>query len=297
MKKIILVMVALIAAPAMAEVTISVVNNADCTFDITYAATDADQLNGKSLISGMALNISVDGGATIDSISGYKTDGESTNGSPGYGIYPASITITSGVFVSSGDPVADAGDPGTVGVLGDSAITIELGALYDDDAVLSAAPLATGTLCTLTLGNAGSSHNVTLALEETHRKGVIMEDGSSRSVGSGCTLVEADVTCAPPFPDCWKDAPGLTQCDGDFSGDGVGYNVTSTDFILLKAAYLTDYLSDPFGTGDDEYNPCADANRDGYVTSTDFIALKTYYLQTPPGNCNNDGSEKWPPLP
>jgi hypothetical protein len=294
MKKIILIMVALIAVPALAEVTISVVNNGDCTCDITYAATDADQLAGKSLISGMALNITVDSGATIDAISNYKEDGESTNGSPGYGIYPGSISIISGAFDSSGDPIGDPLDPGTLGGLGDAAITIELGALYDDDASPSAAPLATGTFCTLEVS--GDCH-VSLALEETHRKGVIMEDGSSRSVGSGCTLVEADVTCAPPFPDCWKDAPGLTQCDGDFSGDGVGYNVTSTDFILLKAAYLTDYLSDPFGTGDDEYNPCADANRDGYVTSTDFIALKTYYLQTPPGNCNNDGSEKWPPLP
>jgi hypothetical protein len=293
MKKIILVMVALIAAPAMAEVTISVVNNADCTFDITYAATDADQLNGKSLISGMALNISVDGGATIDSISGYKTDGESTNGSPGYGIYPASITITSGVFVSSGDPVADAGDPGTVGVLGDSAITIELGALYDDDAVPSAAPLATGTLCTLTLGNAGSSHNVTLALEETHRKGVIMEDGSSRSVGSGCTLVGAEVTCGEPYPECWMDTEGDTQCHGDFAGSGGSGpdgTVNSTDFLTLKAAYGSNY-------GEAEYNPCADASRDGAVNSTDFLTMKSYYGDSPvAGGCENSGGTTWPPL-
>ena len=296
MKKIILVMVALLmAAPAMAEVTITAVGGSDCEFTIAYAATDADQLAGKSLISGMAINISVDNGATIDSVEAYKTDGESTNASPGYGIYPGSITITSGVFQTSGDPVGKPGSPGQAGDLGDSAVTIEVGALYDDDAVPSAAPLAAGNLCTFTVS--GDCH-VSLALETTHRKGVIMEDGSSRPVGSGCTLVECDVVCVPPFPLCWKDPPGAaTQCEGDFSGDGVGFNVTSTDFIILKAAYLTDYLSDPYGVGDDEYNPCADANRDGYVTSTDFIALKTYYLQNPPGNCPTDGLEKWPPLP
>ena len=292
MKKIALVIVALlIAAPAMADVTIRAATDGEApgVFRLEYEATGDDASGAYSLISGMAINVSITAG-TMDIVSNsYKKDGESTNASPGYGIYPGSIQFDVDKQVTSyGDPPAPSGDPGSLGDLPGNACTVECGALYDDDAIPSDQPLAIGVICKFEVSEACC---VTLAVEEVHRKGIVMEDGSAPS---NTVLVETCVVIGPVFPACWKDALGLTQCDGDFSGDGVGFNVTSTDFILLKAAYLSTY-GDPDPQAN-PYDPCADANRDGYVTSTDFIALKTYYLQTPPGTCNNDGSETWPPF-
>lgn len=292
MKKVMLVIVALLmAAPAMADVTITAVGGSDCTFTITYAATGDDALDGKSLVSGMALNISVDNGATITAVSEYKADGESTNASPGYGIYPGSILFDVSKQVTSyGDPVAPGDDPGAEGDLPGASCTIELGALYDDDAVPSAAPLASGTLCKFTVDG---DCDVSLALESTHRKGIVMEDGNAPS---SVSLVGGSVTCGPPYPSCWLGTQGDTQCHGDFDGaTGPDGAVNSTDFILLKAHYSSTY-----GDPDPQartYDPCADANRDGYVNSTDFIALKTYYGDSPVvGGCENAGGTLWPPF-
>ena len=296
MKKVMLVIVALlIAAPAMADVTITAVGGTDCTFTITYAADGDDAIDGKSLISGMALNISVDGGATIDSVSEYKDDGESTNSSPGYGIYPGSILFDVNKEVTShGDPVAPGGDPGAEGDLPSASCTIEVGALYNDDAEPSAAPLDAGTLCKFAVSGAC---NVSLALESTHRKGIVMEDGSAPST---INLVPGVVVpCGPPYPECWMDEIGGTQCHGNFGGpaypDTGWAAVNSTDFLALKDAYLGEY-----GDLDPEkkpYNACADSNRDGYVNSTDFLALKEYYLDNPViGGCENDGLTTWPPV-
>jgi len=294
MKKIMLVIVALLmAAPAMADVTITVVPEG-CGFAITYAATGDDALDGKSLVSGMALNVSVDGGATITEVSEYKDDGESTYDKPGYGIYPGSILFDVNKQVTSyGDPVAPGGDPGAEGDLPNPSCTIEVGALYDDDAVPSAAPLAAGTLCKFTVSD---NCHVSLALESTHRKGIVMEDGSAPSIVS---LVEGDVVCGPPYPECWKDEIGGTQCHGNYGGpaypDTGWAAINSTDFLSLKNAYGSTY-GDP-DPAKKPYDPCPDSNRDGSINSTDFLALKDHYGDDPvAGGCENEGNTTWPPV-
>ena len=85
MKKYMLMLaLALIASPALAGVTISVVDNGDCTADITYAVTGE-----ANAVAAFALDISVDAG-TITEVTGFHT-GVSVDGDAGYGIFPANF--------------------------------------------------------------------------------------------------------------------------------------------------------------------------------------------------------------
>jgi hypothetical protein len=95
------------------------------------------------------------------------------------------------------------------------------------------------------------------------------------------------------------DEIGATQCNGNYAGppypDAGWAAVTSTDFGMMKSVYGSTYGNpDPLKP---DYDPCADANRDGYVTSTDFGALKSHYGDDPvAGGCENAGASTWPPF-
>lgn len=127
-------------------------------------------------VRAFALDITVNNGATIESIFDFKV-GESTAADPGYGIFVGSILIDGqGQVIDYGNPVADAGDPDSPGQLGSSSIVTELGSLFDHDAVPSAAPLASGTLFKIAIDwNNASMVDVDIALN-TNRGGIIMED-------------------------------------------------------------------------------------------------------------------------
>jgi len=282
MKKIVLVlMTLLIAAPAMAAVTITAATNGEAAgvFRIDYAATGDDASGGKSLISGMAINITISAG-TMDIVPGsYKSNGESTNASPGYGIYPGSIVFDVNKQVTSyGDPVAPGTDPGALGDLPGSACTIEVGALYNHSSVPSAQPLASGTLCKFQIGTLTECSTVTLALEDVHRKGMVREDGARPS---SITLNPVTVCWAPQYPACWG---WLAQCHGDVVGNDA--LVGGTDFLAFKAAWGKTYPATA-------YDPCADLNRDGSVGGTDFLEFKANWGKTAPSNCTPGGT--WPP--
>jgi hypothetical protein len=270
----------------MAEVYIRAATDGEDpgVFRLEYEATGDDASTLYSLVSGMAINVSIDAG-TMDIVAdSYKDDGESTNTSPGYGIYPGSIQFDVDKQVTSyGDPVAPSADPGALGDLPGSACTVEAGALYDDDAVPSDAPLAAGTICKFEIDPGEETEVcVTLALESIHRKGIVMEDGSAPS---GVTLVDVCVSFAAPGPDCWNVSPNQdAQCHGDSSGEGA---VNSTDFLAFKDSWLKNY-------GDAAYNPCADSNRDGHVNSTDFLTFKDNWLTSPTPDCTPGGT--WPPV-
>jgi hypothetical protein len=261
MKKLLLVLVALLmATPAMADVTITAVEETPGVVAINYAATGDDADGGYSLISGMAIDVTVGAEATIESISDYKDDGESTNGSPGYGIYPGSIQFDVDKQVTSyGDPAAPGTDPGSQGDLPGTACTLELGALYDDEAVPSAQPLATGTLCKLQIS--GCDY-ISLALESTHRKGIVLEDGSApATVNLVVPTEKVGDDCGPPcwFYDCFEN--------GDANGDCV---IASGDVMTLVNCWP------PLA-----YDPCGDFNKDGVIASGDVMILVNH----------------WPPLP
>ena len=288
MKKIALVIVALlIAAPAMADVTIRAATDGEdpLVFRLEYESTGDDASGLYTLISGMAINVSIDAG-TMDIVPGsYKDDGESTNASPGHGIYPGSIQFDVDKQVTSyGDPPAPGVDPGSEGDLPGNACTVECGALYDDDAIPSAQPLAIGVICKFELSEAAC---VTLAVEGVHRKGIVMEDGSAPSN----TILEGvcveDGACDP---ECWGFP---TQCYADSNGDT---NVDTIDFGDFRNGWGTDYFGYPMGTAYQEYNPCADYNQDGYIDTIDFSAFRDNWGAiglTP--DCPPCGT--WPPVP
>jgi len=183
MRKLMLILlVAVMTVPAVANVSIDIVDNADGTGDVTYTCTgDALSAEGRALMAGVALELTLDGGVTIVAVTNYKSDGESTNASPGYGVYMEEAQVYDTAYGWNdgvGDPIADPCDPPGTGGIGQQSIILELGALYDDVDPCNA-PEATGTLCTIEVS---ASTNVAVALEATYRGGLVMEVGASATV-------------------------------------------------------------------------------------------------------------------
>ncbi|MHC4478524.1 MAG: hypothetical protein ACYTEL_23050, partial [Planctomycetota bacterium] len=87
-----------------------------------------------------------------------------------YYVYPTSIVIDAeGEVLDWGTPVAASGYPGTLGGLGTSGMTIEMGALYIGEAN---APPRVGSLLTFTIS---AACDITVE-ENAIRGGVVMED-------------------------------------------------------------------------------------------------------------------------
>ena len=263
MRKLMLILlVAALAVPAMAQVTISVSDNGDGTVDIDYACTDGDAAGGKAKMAGIALIVSVDPCDTIDDVDPTK-DGESTVAAPGYGVFMKTAQINTTVpadpcWANAGvaNPEATPGSPGEVGGLGENQITLEFGALYDDPCDdMANAPLASGTLCTLDLSTDETC--ITLALEDTARGGIVMEGGADP-----CGVTLNDLCISPDCitvgthgqtvydnwayfgkPDCWCGSVSPRQCHGDADGLMMGstktgyYAVGTDDLAIMIAAW------------------------------------------------------------
>ncbi|MHC4571321.1 MAG: PASTA domain-containing protein [Planctomycetota bacterium] len=176
MKKITIVLaVLMLAAPAMAIVTITVTevgttNQVDITAETSGEGT---------LPRAFALDIVVGSNRTITGISNYFV-GECTKNSRGYGIFPASFNR----FIDADDPcwsepnytpVADVNDlPGdTQNGIGTDGITIEMGSLYKG----ANSPPNPVTLCTISVSG---SCGISLALNVGRGK-IILEDGNEPS--------------------------------------------------------------------------------------------------------------------
>jgi len=176
--------------PATGTVVINSVDEGKGVVRIEYDASDE-----VALPRAFALDITVDGGATIQSISDYKV-GLSTADEPGYGIFPSSIQFdpATGDVIDWGSPVADPllypkdTQPG----LGTAGITIEMCSLY-----LSRrdAPLVKDTLCRITIdlqGQAAANLNITgNIIRAGNDGGVVLETPSITPTVElvGCTVV------------------------------------------------------------------------------------------------------------
>jgi hypothetical protein len=261
MKKYMLMLaLALIASPALAGVTISVVDNGDCTANIDYAV-----VGEANAVAAFALDISVDAG-TITGVTDFHT-GVSVEGSAGYGIFPANFdreitvntdgTVNGDQWVLPGyTPVADGNDKGAAGALGTAAITVELGALYKGEAN---APADTGTLCTIAL-----SESATVSLAGNAIRGEVVLEGAGEP--TGVTYNGGAVSCGPPIcmptddpsytdwvalgsPECWCLT---THCYGD--ADGLAevsktgaFRVHFNDIAVLLLGW--DVMESPAGPG------------------------------------------------
>jgi hypothetical protein len=262
----------LLAKPASAAVQIIVAPEAGNKVAINYKTTSGEKVRA------FALDVSVNGG-TILAISDFIS-GESTADKPGYGIFPGNfgryvtVDATTGVpdwGTSLYTPIADPCDPGALGGLGTSGVTIEMGALYSPPTDSSPnAPLSSGTLCKLTLSQAAK---VTVSLNQI-RGGIVLTNPSvtptvdlsqAQSVSSAVsptatslsslsvqTANDADYAewVAVGKPTCWTFP---RQCRGDADGkteatpDGGTTYVGQADLNVLVAAWQV--LEPPFGPG------------------------------------------------
>jgi hypothetical protein len=263
MKKLSLVLaLLLVAAPAWADVRISVVPESSTVVGIKYD-TDGEKVRA------FALDITVDKGV-ITGISDFMR-GESTADQPGYGIFPANFARYIMVDAVTGEvdswdiedytPVADPCDPGALGGLGTSGITIEMGALYypTDDSSPNAPPNS-GQLFKLALSEEA---NVTVSLNGIRGGIVLTNPGQAATIDlSGATSipVETDSLLAPTNskyaewvsvgkPACWAYP---RQCHGDADGLAVTsssgkYYVGTSDLNILIDAW--EVKEPPFGPG------------------------------------------------
>jgi len=258
--------VLLLAGPAMAAVQIVVEPEGNNVAAVKYVN------DGNIKVRAFALDITVDKG-TIEGISDFIR-GESSAANPGYGIFPANFGRYITVDPDTGEvanwdvndytPVADPCDPGALGGLGTSGITVEMGALYypaDDDSVN--APANSGLLFKLTLSEPAS---VTVALNEA-RGGVVLTDptvaatvnlsqATGVTVGGGATGGDLLPANHPKYaewvavgkPACWAYP---RQCHGDADGMAEGkngfYYVGTSDLNTLMTAWQV--KEPPFGPG------------------------------------------------
>ncbi len=274
MKNFILALaIMVIAAPAWAtDVVITCVDEGGGVVRIDYSVT------GEPKLRALALDITVDSDATIDAISDFMI-GESTADNKGFGIFPASFRNFVTVDEETGvpdwsdpnySPLADPNDPGALntGDLPQSAITIEMGALYypADDSSPNAPPTS-GTLCKVTVSGAPCTLSIA---ENSTRGGIVLTDPDvAANVTLGSCAVGGAVECFPSDystyndwvamgkPDCWCAPPDGSgyQCDGDADGVDSGfpfrYRVYNGDLALIVNNWRKKI-------DDATLNPCAD---------------------------------------
>jgi hypothetical protein len=239
MRKMMFVLaVVILAKSAWADIAIILTDLGSGKFALDYS--------GAELARSFALDITVDTG-TIDTVSDFAVGDDNY----GYGIFPANFSRHITVDPATGEvsdwadpnytPVAEAGDPGALGGLGTSGITIEMGSLYD-----AKPPPLQGRLCTFTCSK---PCHISVAMNAT-RGNVVLEDGSQATVDLtdatdtpiGWPIYEPPLTHweAVGRPDCWLAAINPRQCHGDADGKSEGkakYWVSTGDLDVLIAAW------------------------------------------------------------
>ena len=256
--------VVLLAAPAWATVEITLTDLGGGKVEVGYDATSETEL-----VRAFALNIVATDGNIID-INDYAIG--DNNG--GYGIFPGNFSRFITVNTTTGNvdnwgiagytPVADAGDPDALGGLDTNGVTIEMGALYDDDP-----PLDTGVLCTVTVESSASKLCVT---GNAIRGNVVLEDAAEAVMDPPevCILFDCFPSAYSTYadwvtygkPKCWCSSKvdplgtGDYQCDGDADGKTEGfqkYRVFTKDLGPMAAQWKK-----KIDGADPVTDPCAD---------------------------------------
>ena len=238
MRKILLVLVVLmLAAPALAQVLVTCTNSACNEITVSYNAdTEPNRVRA------FALNITVDSGQKIASVNDTSYHiGESASGAKGYGIFPGSIDIndTTGQVDSNGTPDANGNDyDGTLPGVDTNGVTFEMGSLY---VAAANAPDTNGVLFKFMV-----SGDCTVAIaENTIRGGVVMEDPNEQVDVNlvGCSATQATCECFPSGhvdyadwvevgrPDCWCYP---RQCHGDADNTGDGSGGANEKWVILN---------------------------------------------------------------
>jgi len=275
MRRLIITAVCLsLVAPALATVTVTarhiglpVKAGIDCaTCEVNYVCSAGESIRA------FALDIAVDNGFTIDTISDFnvgesnKVGGGIVTARRGYGIFPGKFRDT----INPADPcwidpnynpIAPTGDPNAGTGLGTNRITVEMGSLYLGD---NNAPPSSGTLFRFKVNTGdrtGIDCNLTITANNT-RGGVVDSNGNQITpvlVGGKISFTDS-FPCwgcyAPQYaewltvwkPRCWSgkylyppDANWRSQCWGDADGKYEGpisrYRVYQSDYTKLTQAW------------------------------------------------------------
>jgi hypothetical protein len=250
MKKILFVLVALLfAAPAWADVDITVTQDEDCIAVISF-----DARTEPNLVRAISLDIKADNDANIVAVTLLSAD---------YVIHPGTIAIDAqGVVQDYGSPVAPQSDlpSDTQPGLDSNGVTIEMGSLYAPVGPGSPnAPDPCGPLVSVEVDK-DCVLTVTANVSRAGSKGVVMEspDESDDPLFTvnlpGPTAITCGVICytgpqplewaAVKSPECWcaAGAPGANprQCHGDAVGDSQGrfnYWTSTNDLAVMLAAW------------------------------------------------------------
>ncbi len=293
MKKILFVLtLLLLAAPAMATVTISATQSATepCDVYITYVNTE------DSNVRAFALDIWVDDG-NILAIEDYNKGECIGDANCGYGIFMGTIQIdTSGNVTDDGTPVAELADLPSDTLPGpdSNGVTTEMGSLYEAGVVPG--PKQTGTLYRVRVSKVPCNLCVRT---NASRAGIVLENGSSSE------------DAGPPFttnlPFCVALA-GAGPCPGDCEPTGGDGDIDIADYNRLKgklsqAGFFNNgvyYIApgdpntgflwdaaldcDPWGVGDGKVD-ISDFNRlKGKLSQAGFFNNGVYYIA--PGDPN-----------
>lgn len=258
MKKRITLMLAvlMLASPAWAEVLITCVTDG-CDVTVSYDASGEP-----NLVRGFGLDITVDSGATIDSVTVLDAN---------YRVYPGQIVIQDGNVIDYNVPY-----PGTLGA---NSITVELGSLYTTDSNYSGDPNAGYNMIPGTSGDlleftVSSDCNVVIT-DNAARGGVVLENPAlNPDVNSpGCEVIsecfyvgmvdKCGRTITQPMYDVWagtivnKDECWCYDCH--CKGDTDDNATVNNDDVTVA---LNGWISYPNGY-------CADTDYNGTVNNDD----------------------------
>jgi hypothetical protein len=290
MKKLLtLIAVLALTAPVFAadgdpNVLITCVDEGNGVVRVEYDLLAEDGfVPGDNLLRGIALDITTSNTATIEVIKDYDAEGASTpvdsegiDDTDGFIIYMGSIQFAADPnYVSSfGDPVAPIGHAGTVGELGDTGITVEMGTLYSDNGT---PPPTSGILFRLELDCQGEASTVLTIAGNTTRGGdlgeAVLEDGAQANVVSaGCTI------------DCVTECYVVGQQRGS-AGCNAG-TITQANYDAWVLNGSPDEWCCP-------WQPCGDTNGDGFVNASDYSLITgnpaAPASQAPGADTNHDG--------
>ena len=303
MKKLILIALAVLVAPAMADVTITVTDLGEGIAEIGYVV-DGDQagLDGSD-VAGIALDVSVDAGSILE-VAGFKV-GESTDLDKGYGIFPGTINIVAGEVVDDGTPVA-AGLPDNPDQPGEGtqAIVLEFGALWDQRPEIKTPPLASGVLCTIAVSD---TCLMTVGYNATRGKAVMLggaaiDDAMLIGAVDVPIVIELGDVYTGPDQQEWIDLgkpaswANPRQCHGDTDGvnEDTGWSATSYVYNLDIAAFVVAYgeaLGSPNENLATDFNHAAEDRGWNVMARTgddDIAALVKWYKEGDvPDDCNS----------
>jgi hypothetical protein len=183
----------LFAIPAEA-VVVTCVNEGGSVVRIDYNAGDESVLP-----RAFALDVTVDGGATITSVYDYKV-GDSTAAGRGFGVFPSSMRIDEkGLVGDWGKPdMIPSGSTGVQPGVGTSDVTLGMASRYSGS---ENAPLVSGTLCRIRVDMRGATAVNVRVAQNASGGGVVLEDAKpAKFTGVGCTLNGSSAPAAPEAP-------------------------------------------------------------------------------------------------